>query len=116
MFSFLKQKQNKTKQNKQTKKKQTNKQTSKQKQNKTKNKKTTTRGAVPYSGHYLTIAAGISSSSFVRVSTRQLAVSSLSKGILSSLNFHESIGTDGTRTRNLSHLKASAVSIELIWL
>ena len=39
---------------------------------------------------YLTIADGISSSSFVRVSTRQLAVSSLSKGIsstLSTLNF-----------------------------
>ena len=51
----------------------------------------------------LTIAAGISSSSFVRVSTRQLAVSSLSKGISSTLNFHESNGTDGTRTRNLSH-------------
>ena len=54
---------------------------------------------------YLTIAAGISSSSFVRVSTRQLAVSSLSKGISSTLNFHESIGTDGTRTRNLRHPK-----------
>ena len=54
---------------------------------------------------YLTIAAGISSSSFVRVSTRQLAVSSLSKGISSTLNFHERIGTDGTRTRNLSHPK-----------
>ena len=38
---------------------------------------------------YLTIAAGISSSSFVRVSTRQLAVSSLSKGISSTLIFHE---------------------------
>ena len=35
----------------------------------------------------LTIAAGISSSSFVRVSTRQLAVGSLSKGISSTLNF-----------------------------
>ena len=54
---------------------------------------------------YSTIAAGISSSSFVRVSTRQLAVSSLSKGISSTLNFHESIGTDGTQTRNLSHPK-----------
>ena len=49
---------------------------------------------------YLTIAAVISSSSFVRVSTRQLAASSLSKGISSTLNFHESIGTEGTRTRN----------------
>ena len=36
---------------------------------------------------YLTIAAGISSSSFVRVSTRQLAVSSLSKGISSTIFF-----------------------------
>ena len=45
---------------------------------------------------YLTIAAGISSSSFVWVSTKQLAVSSLSKGISSTLKFHESIGTDGT--------------------
>ena len=54
---------------------------------------------------YLIIAARISSSSFVRVSTRQLAVSSLSKGISSTLNFHESIGTDGTRTCNLSHPK-----------
>ena len=51
----------------------------------------------------LTIAAGISSLSFVRVSTRQLAVSSLSKGISSTLNFHKSNGTDRTRTRNLSH-------------
>ena len=53
----------------------------------------------------LSIAAGISSSSFVRVSTRQSAVHSLSKGISSTLNFHESIGTDRTRTRNLSHPK-----------
>ena len=51
------------------------------------------------------IAAGISSSSFERVSTRQLAVSSLSEGISSTLNFHKSIGTDGTQTRNLSHPK-----------
>ena len=42
----------------------------------------------------LTIAAWISSSSFVRVSTRQLTVSFLSKGISSTLNFHESIGTE----------------------
>ena len=55
---------------------------------------------------YLIMAAGISSSSrFVRVSTRQLAVISLSKGILSTLNFHESIGTEETWTRNLSHPK-----------
>ena len=38
-----------------------------------------TREAVPYSDHILTIAARISSSSFVPVSTRQLAVGSLSK-------------------------------------
>ena len=65
---------------------------------------------------YVTIAAGISPSSFVRVSTRQLAVSSLSKGISSTLNFHESIGH--WRDLNLQPLapKASAVSIELTWL
>ena len=34
-----------------------------------------------------------------------IAVSSLSKGFSSTLNFHESIATDGTRTRNLSHPK-----------
>ena len=51
---------------------------------------------------YLTIAAGISSSSFVRLSTRQLAVSSLSKGISSALNFHESIGTDGKNLAKIS--------------
>ena len=51
---------------------------------------------------YLTIAAGISSSNFIWVSTRQLAVSSLSKGISSTLNFNESIGTDRTQTQNLS--------------
>ena len=38
---------------------------------------------------YSTIAAGISSSIFVRFSTRQSAVSSLSKGISSILNFHK---------------------------
>ena len=54
---------------------------------------------------YLTIAARISSSSFVRVSTRQLAASSLSKGISSTLNFHESIGTGWTPSPNLSHPK-----------
>ena len=48
---------------------------------------------------------GNSSSSFVPVSTRQLAASSLSKGISSTLNFHESIGTDRPWTRNLSHPK-----------
>ena len=52
---------------------------------------------------YLTIAAGISSLPFIWVSTRQLAVSFLSRGISSTLNFHKSIGTDGTWTRNLSH-------------
>ena len=67
----------------------------------------TTRGAVPCLFRpYLTTATGISSSSFVQVSTRQLAVSFLSKGISSTLNFHESIiGTDGTQTRNFSHPK-----------
>ena len=54
---------------------------------------------------YSTIPAWISSSSFVRVSMRQLVASSLSKGISSTLNFHESIGTDRTRTRNLWHPK-----------
>ena len=44
---------------------------------------------------YLTIAAGISSSSFVRVSTRKLAVSPFSKGISSTLNFHERIVLTG---------------------
>ena len=44
-----------------------------------------------------TIAARISSSSFVWVSARQLAATSLSKGISSTLNFHKSIGTDGTQ-------------------
>ena len=52
-----------------------------------------------------TIAAGSSSLSFVQVCTRQLTVSSLSKGILSTLNFHKSNGTDGTWTRNLLHPK-----------
>ena len=49
---------------------------------------------------YLT--AGISSSSFVGVSTRQSAVSSLSKGLSSTLNFHESICTDGTWVREVT--------------
>ena len=42
----------------------------------------------------LTIPAGISSSWNPQVSTAQLAVSSLSKEISSTLNFHESNGTD----------------------
>ena len=42
---------------------------------------------------------------FRKVSTRQLAASSVSKRISSTLNFHERIGTGGTRTRNLSHPK-----------
>ena len=46
-----------------------------------------------------TISASISSQSLIQVSTRQLAVSSLSKGISSKFNFHKSIGTDGTQTR-----------------
>ena len=49
---------------------------------------------------YLIIAAGISSLSFVRASMRQLAVSSLSKGISRTLNFHENIDTEGTQTPN----------------
>ena len=35
----------------------------------------------------------------------QLAMISLSKGISSTLNFYESIVTDGTQTRNISHHK-----------
>ena len=54
---------------------------------------------------HLTFTARISSLSFVRVSTRQLAVSFLSEGISSTLNFHENTGTDGTQSRNLSHPK-----------
>ena len=54
---------------------------------------------------YLIIVAGIISLSFVRVSTRQLAVNSSSKGNSSTLNFHKSIGTGGTRTRYLSNCK-----------
>ena len=60
----------------------------------------TTRGAVPYSDHIQPSQPGSAPRGFVWVSTRQLAVSSLSKGISSTLNFHESIGTDGTQTRN----------------
>ena len=65
------------------------------------------RKVVPYSDHihYSTIIASISFSSFLRVSTRQFAVSSLSKGISSILNFHESIRTDGTRSCKLTHQK-----------
>ena len=54
---------------------------------------------------YLTITAWISSSSFVQVSMTKLAMSSLSKGISSTLIFHESIGTDGIGTRNFSYPK-----------
>ena len=66
---------------------------------------------------YLTIVAGISSWSFVRVSTRQLAVGSVSKGISSILNFHESINWYW-RDSNSQPIapKASGVSIELTWL
>ena len=54
---------------------------------------------------YLNIAAEISSSSFVRVSERQLAVSSLSKGISSTLNFMRALVLTGlelatSRTQN----------------
>ena len=51
------------------------------------------KGTVPWSAHINTISARISSLSSVWVSTRQLAVSSLSKGNSSVLNFHKSIGT-----------------------
>ena len=54
---------------------------------------------------YLTIAVGIISSCVVRVSTRQLAVSSLSKGISNTFNFHKSIVTDRTWTHYLLHRK-----------
>ena len=50
----------------------------------------------------------ISSWRFVRISTRQLAVNSLSKGISSTLKFNECIDTDGTRTRNVSHCKQAS--------
>ena len=62
------------------------------------------RGCTLVSPH-LTIAARISSVSFVQVYTRQLAVSSLSKGISSTLNFHKRISIDGTQTLNLLHQK-----------
>ena len=65
---------------------------------------------------YLTIAAGISSLSFIRVSTRQLAVGSLSKRISSTLNFHKRISTDGTQKSQPHAPQASVVSIELTWL
>ena len=58
---------------------------------------------------HLTIAAGISSSSFV--SMGKLTESSLPKEISSTPIFHESICTDGTRTRN--HIPKASVSIEL---
>ena len=54
------------------------------------------------------------SSSIVWVSMRQLAVSSLFKGISSTFNFHQSTGTDGTRTQPHAP-KASTLSIELTW-
>ena len=59
-------------------------------------------------GPYSTVTAGISSSSFVQVSTRQLAVSSLSKGI-SSTYWQELDSQPHTP-------KARVVSIELTWL
>ena len=65
---------------------------------------------------YLTIATGINFSSFVQVPTRQLAVSSLSRGISNTLNFHESIGTWWDANSEPLAPKASAVSIELTWL
>ena len=55
----------------------------------------------------------------IRVSTGELAASSLPKRISSIPNFHESTGTDRARQdSNLQPLtpKASAVSIELTWL
>ena len=60
---------------------------------------------------HLAIADGISSSNFMRVSTGQLAVSSLPEGVSSTLNFHKSIGTDGTRTFNLLHRKRAPFHI-----
>ena len=65
---------------------------------------------------YLTVAAGISSSSFVWVSRRQLAVSFLSKGISSTLNFHKSMVLTGLELATTLASKASAVLIELTWL
>ena len=59
---------------------------------------------------YLTIAAGISSSSFILISTRQLAVSS------STLKFYKSIGTEGTQNLQPLTPQVSTVSIELTWL
>ena len=57
---------------------------------------------------YSTIGTRISSSNFVQVSRGQWAMSSLSKGISNTLNFHKSIGNDGTQTRNLTHRKPTS--------
>ena len=70
---------------------------------------------------YPSTAAGITSSSFVRVSTRQLTVSFLSKRISSTLNFHERRGHwywHDWRDSNSQPLAphASTVSIQLPWL
>ena len=57
------------------------------------------------------MTARISSRSFVGLSTKQIKVSSLSNGILSTRYFHESIGTDVTRTRDLFYHGKNDVGI-----
>ena len=64
---------------------------------------------------YLIIAAVISSSNFIQVSTRQLAVSSLSKGISRTLNSHNSTDIDRTQTRNLSHRKQALYRLSYLY-
>ena len=54
----------------------------------------------PISSHN-TIAARLTSPSLIRVYTRQLTVNALSRRISSTLNFHESIGTDWIQTCDL---------------
>ena len=73
----------------------------------------TSKSWVPESAHINTIAARISSPSFVRVSAKQLAVSSLSKGIQAHSIFtraltlvgleHATTGTKGAQTKVLEH-------------
>ena len=60
---------------------------------------------------YMNITTRISSLSFVRVSTRQLAASSLSKGNSSTLHFHKNIGNDGTYL----HRAVSKFFSQLTW-
>ena len=54
---------------------------------------------------YITIKTGISSSSFVWVSTRQFSSELHVQGNFKHTQFSQDIGTDGTQTRNLSHQK-----------